>query len=224
MNNGPRKTIVIADDHPLLLRGLYDMLLPSSEFQVVSTAADGEAALRELKAKNPDMAVLDVDMPVLNGVEVLRQVISHRLRTRVILLTASISDAQIFVAIGLGVHGVLLKDSAPDSLLKCLTVVAAGRRWLPPEVIEPALARENERRAAGRKLVSELSAREIEIMRIVAEGQPNKVIARHLGLTEGTVKVHLHNIYQKLGIANRAALANVASTHSDLLQRNDNRP
>lgn len=218
MSDAVKKSVVVADDHPLLLRGIQDMLLTSTDFRVVAACADGATALRELKDKNPDLAVLDVDMPALSGVEVLREVIGHRLRTRVILLTASISDAQIFVAIGLGVHGILLKDSAPDSLLEALRTVAAGRRWLPREVIDPALTRENERRASGRRLLSELSPREIEIMRIVAEGQPNKSIARRLGLTEGTVKIHLHNIYQKLDVANRTTLANLATSHQDLLQ------
>lgn len=195
------------------------MLAQSRELQVVATAADGLLALREIKERGPDVAILDVDMPRMNGVDVLRQLVSLRLRTRVILLTASISDAQIFVAIQLGVHGILLKDTAPESLMDCLSAVASGRRWLPPEVIKPALAREKQRRDEGRRLIDELSPREMHLMAMVAGGEPNKMIARRLGITEGTVKIHLHNIYQKLGVANRTALASLALTHSDVLPK-----
>ncbi|WP_457936125.1 LuxR C-terminal-related transcriptional regulator [Mesorhizobium sp. 10J20-29] len=212
-----KKTVVLADDHPLLLRGIQDIFLSCSEFTIVAACADGANVMVELRQKLPDLAVIDVDMPLLNGLGVLRQIRAHALRTRVILLTSSITDAQIFEAIGLGVYGLMLKDSAADQLLESLRTVAAGRRWLPREMIDAAMARESERRFVGRRILSELSPREVEIMRIVAEGQPNKLIARRLGLTEGTVKIHLHNIYQKLDVANRTALACLASNHRDLL-------
>jgi two-component system nitrate/nitrite response regulator NarL len=173
--------------------------------------------LDAIRVHRPDIAVVDVTMPGVNGLAVLGTVVDERLATRVVLLTASVTDSQILEAVTAGVHGLVLKESAPEMLVNCLRGVAAGRRWLPQEIIKPALDRELQRREEGRRFVRELTAREIDIIRLIADGLSNKAIASRLTISEGTVKIHLHHIYQKLGISNRAALAALAIVQRDQL-------
>jgi DNA-binding NarL/FixJ family response regulator len=131
----------------------------------------------------------------------------------VVFLTASADHRRMFDAISIGVHGLVLSDSATDTLLHCLRAVADGRRWLPQEIVGPTFDGEAKRRKADYLLLHDLTSRELEVVWLVGEGLSNKVIARRLRLTEGTVKVHLHHIYQKLGILNRTVLAALATTH-----------
>lgn len=210
-------TVVLADDHPLVLQGLRALLDEQEDFRIVATCGSGEQALDAIRVHRPDIAVVDVTMPGVNGLAVLGTVVDERLTTRVVLLTASVTDSQILEAVTAGVHGLVLKESAPEMLVKCLRGVAAGRRWLPQEIIKPALDRELQRREEGRRFVRELTAREIDIIRLIADGLSNKAIASRLTISEGTVKIHLHHIYQKLGISNRAALAALAIVQRDQL-------
>jgi DNA-binding NarL/FixJ family response regulator len=152
-------------------------------------------------------------MPGMTGLEVLEALEDEGLRTRVVLLTASATDSQIASAVGRGAWGIMLKESAGDDLLGCLRGVLAGERYLPPELVSPALAREAERQAATERVEDLLTAREREIATLVAEGLSNKQIARQVNISVGTVKIHLHNAYQKLGIPNRTALATWAARH-----------
>lgn len=210
-------TVVLADDHPLVLQGLRALLDGQEEFRIVAACLSGQQALEAIRVHSPDIAVIDVTMPGVNGLAVLGKVVDERLTTRVVLLTASVSDGQILEAVTAGVHGLVLKESAPEMLVSCLRGVAAGRRWLPQDLIKPALDRELQRREQGRRFVRELTAREIEIIRLIADGLSNKAIAGRLTISEGTVKIHLHHIYQKLGISNRAALAALATVQKDQL-------
>jgi DNA-binding NarL/FixJ family response regulator len=139
--------------------------------------------------------------------------VAEGLPTRTVFLTASMSDHHVCEAVSAGVHGLVLKDGACDTLLQCLKEVTAGRRWLPQEIVKPAADRRSERQNAGRVMLSELTKRELEVVQLVGLGLANRAIAETLGLSEGTVKVHLHRIYQKLGIVNRASLAALAATY-----------
>ena len=210
-------TVVLADDHPLVLQGLRALLDEQEDFRIVAACGSGEQALDAIRVHRPDIAVVDVTMPGVNGLAVLGTVVDERLATRVVLLTASVTDSQILEAVTAGVHGLVLKESAPEMLVNCLRGVAAGRRWLPQEIIKPALDRELQRREEGRRFIRELTAREIDIIRLIADGLSNKAIAGRLTISEGTVKIHLHHIYQKLGISNRAALAALAIVQRDQL-------
>lgn len=218
--NGPANpvTIVLADDHPLVLSGLEQLLEGEGPTYQVSTFANGNDALDAIRSLRPSLAILDVSMPGRCGLDVLAEVRRARLATRVILLAASLEDNQIFDAVSAGVDGLILKNSAPDLLLTCVESVQRGRRWLPRDFVEPALARESERRALGRQVVGSLTAQERTVALLIAEGLVNKIISRRLGITEGTVKIHLHNIYSKLGVANRTELAAIAIRHADQLR------
>ena len=210
MNGGERKlSVMLAHDHPIVLGGLAT-LLRANRFEVVSASANGLDALNALRNIEPDLAVLDICMPGLTGLQVLQHVEDEGLRTRIVFLTASATDEQILKAVTHGAWAIMLKDAAADSLVDCLQNVAKGERWLPPELVSPALSREAERRNESERLDNVLTAREREISILVADGLSNKEIARRTNISEGTVKIHLHNAYQKLGLSNRTSLAGLA--------------
>jgi DNA-binding NarL/FixJ family response regulator len=202
----PRWTIVLADDHPLVLRGLAQLIAGRPQFAIASTATDGDAAIADIRRYAPDVAVLDVNMPKSSGLDVLRAVVAERLATRVVFLTASLTDERILQAVNLGIYGIVLKDSAPETLLDCLDQVVAGGRWFAPDLVQAAEKREIARQRNSRGPIEALTTREAEVMRLVISGLSNKQVARQLALSEGTVKIHLHNVYRKLNLGSRTAL------------------
>jgi DNA-binding NarL/FixJ family response regulator len=199
-------TVALADDHPLVLRGLAQLIATRPQFEIVATATDGNAAIDDIRRHAPDVAVLDVNMPKLSGLDVLRAAVAERLATRIVFLTASLTDERMLQAVNLGIYGIVLKDSAPESLLDCLDQVVAGGRWLAADLVQSALMRETARRRTGRGPIEALTTREAEVMRLVTSGLSNKQVARQLALSEGTVKIHLHNVYRKLNLGSRTAL------------------
>jgi len=199
--------VVLADDHPIVLTGLRALLKPEPGVEIVAAAPDGATALAMIRAHEPDIAVLDIDMPQLTGLDVLEALEADGLSTRVVFLTGSASDEQIATAVEQGAWGILLKENALSVLTECLEAVSSGQRWLPEALIAPAVRRATERRERDGQLERVLTAREHEIAGLVAEGLSNKHICRRLAISEGTVKVHLHNMYEKLQISNRTVLA-----------------
>src|SRR5215212_3936611 len=170
--------VVLADDHPLVLGGLRALLQAEPGVEIVAAAPDGASALEAIRAHEPSIAVLDIRMPQLTGLEVLEALEAEGLATRVVLLTGSASDEQIATAVDRGAWGLLLKESAPATLMACLKTVAGGQRWLPEELVAPAVRRAAERRARDVRLERVLTAREYEIARAVAEGLSPTQIAR----------------------------------------------
>ena len=220
MNSGADQiTILLADDHPLVLRGIADLLKSEQDLDVVATCSSGTEALDRIRVLLPDVAVLDVAMPGLTGVEVVQRMGEEQLRTRAILLTAAASDANIDDAVAAELWGLVLKDAAPDQLVQAVRTVCAGQRYLAPELIEPALTRAAERRIAGERIRQRITAREREVALLVEEGRSNKEIGRELGLSDGTVKIHLHNIFQKLGVPSRQALAALIASCKEQLRK-----
>jgi two-component system nitrate/nitrite response regulator NarL len=219
--------VIIADDHPVVLRGLLALLAGHGEFEVVKACANGLEASEAINSLLPDVAVLDVHMPGQNGLELLKFVTTKRMPTRVVFLAATLSDREIISAVAAGVFGLLLKESAPDTLIDCLHAVAAGEKWLPVELVDPAIERAREHRQQVARVDKLLTQREREVMLLAAEGLSNKDVARRLNVTEGTVKVHLYAIYQKVAVRNRTALANLARAyrgHDQSDSLNDSKP
>lgn len=196
--------VILADDHPLLLRGLADLVSIEPDFQLVGTARSGRQALELLQVLSPELAILDITMPDLDGLAVLRAISHDDIRPRVVFLSASITPAQISEGLAFGAWGFLLKEAAPELLIHCLRSVAAGERWHPPELLALShpLAAEH-----GAEQFAELTLREREIVDLVCKGLSNRAIAADLGTAEGTVKIHLHNIFRKLKVGNRTSLA-----------------
>jgi len=202
--------ILLADDHPVVLSGLQALLSRIPGLEVINSQSDGTGALKAIRRLEPDVAVLDISMPGLTGIEVLEAAEKEGSRTRIVFLTASATDENITEAVRGGAWAIMLKDSAPEDLARCIKAVAAGERWLAPELVAPALRREAERREDVAKIDSLVTPREREIATLVAAGLSNKEIARRLDISEGTVKIHLHNVYNKVGVANRTSLATLA--------------
>jgi two-component system nitrate/nitrite response regulator NarL len=204
--------IVIADDHRIILEGLEQLLRRERDFDVVATATTGESALEAIRSHEPDVAVLDVNMPEGDGLSVLRRVRAELPRIRVVLLTATLDDDQAVDAVQSGVHGIVLKESAAVMLVDCVRRVASGARVIDPTVASRAVGRMLERSEA-RTLAQTLSPREREIVTMIAAGMRNKEIATRLAISEGTVKTHLHTIYRKLSVDGRVELAVYAVDH-----------
>jgi DNA-binding NarL/FixJ family response regulator len=204
--------LVLADDHPIVLDGLLRLFEPEPDIEVVARCGDGEAALRAVREHRPDVLVLDLRMPRLDGMGLLRRLAGERLGGRTVLLTAELGEDELLEAVRLGVRGVVLKEMAPDLLVRCVRTVHAGGQWLEQPVTGRALERLIARETA-RPQLKHLTPREVELVRLANDGLRNKEIAARLGLTEGTVKFHLHRVYEKLGVASRVELLNRAREH-----------
>jgi DNA-binding NarL/FixJ family response regulator len=198
--------IVLADDHRIILEGLEQLFRREKDFEVIGTATNGEDALAAVRTKKPDVLVLDINMPKGNGLWVLKNVHTEKLKTRVVLLTATLDDDEVLEAMQSGVSGLVLKEAAAVNLVDTVRRVQRGERALEPMLVTRALERLSQREDA-KKIVEVLSKRETEIVKMVAAGLRNKEIATKLTIGEGTVKTHLHTIYEKLGVHGRVELA-----------------
>jgi DNA-binding NarL/FixJ family response regulator len=198
--------LVLADDHPIVLSGLENMCRRERDCRVVASCVDGVEALRAIDRHQPSVAVLDLRMPRLHGLGVLRQIKKEGSRTRTVLLAAVMDDEDLIEAVQLGVRGIVLKEMAPTLVVQCVREVHAGGQWLEKRTVTQALDKLVRREAGTRELEKVLTVRELEIARAVTEGLRNKEIADRLGIAEGTVKIHLHAIYEKLNIEGRVAL------------------
>lgn len=199
-------SLVLADDHPIILDGLESLCQQEKDFKVLARCLNGEETLQAVRKHRPDVLVLDIRMPKRSGLEVLRQMQQEKLSSRVVLLTAAVDEQEVVEALNLGVAGVVLKEMAPELLVQCIRKVSAGEQWLEKRSVGRALDRMMRRETGMRQMAGVLTPREIEIVRMVATGLRNKEIAGKLSITEGTVKIHLHNIYEKLGVDSRLAL------------------
>lgn len=204
--------LVLADDHRIILEGLEQLFKREKDFEVVATATTGEDALAAVRKHKPQILVLDIQMPKGNGLWVLKNVHTEKLPTRVVLLTATLDEDEVLEAMQSGVSGLVLKEAAAVNLVETVRRVQRGERALEPTLVSRALDRLSQREEA-KKIVEVLSKRETEIVKMVAEGLRNKEIALKLNIGEGTVKTHLHTIYEKLGVHGRVELAMYAIEH-----------
>jgi two-component system nitrate/nitrite response regulator NarL len=193
--------VLLVDDHPMIGAAL-DMLLRGSSYELLGRARTVAEANREISRQKPDLLLLDVNLPDGTGVDVLRRVSRSRARPKVILLTAGMDESQLLAAADLNPEGMVLKTSDPSLLTQCMDAVIAGNRWIDPEIAERT------RRAQERAdSAPPLTRRERELIELVRQGLRNRDIAAELGVTEGTVKVYLHAIFDKLRVENRTELA-----------------
>jgi len=208
--------IVIADDHPLVREGLRRLLDLQPGFAVVGEAADGLDAVKVVKDVRPNVLLLDLAMPRMNGLDVLRELGEIVEGVKTVLLTAGIEREETLQALRLGARGVVLKESATQLLYKCIHAVMNGEYWVGHGRIDDLLKTMREvERAPLRDAppASRLTSRELQVIAAVVEGAGNKDIGKALGLSEQTVKNHLSNIFDKLGVSNRLELALYAVHH-----------
>ena len=202
--------VIITDDHPLVLNGLEHLLREYQEFEVVQKCSSGTEALAAVRRHRPDILVLDLMMPGMDGLAVARDLHKSGDMPYVVLLTAQLHEDQLIEALHLGVRGFILKEMATKLLVECLRRVHAGGQWLEKDSANRAMAKLVRREAKGREVATLLTPREIEVVRMVAKGLTNKEIASELCIADGTVKIHLHNIYEKVKINRRAELVRFA--------------
>ena len=204
--------IVLADDHPIVLDGLA-MLLSNAGYDVVARCSTGDAARQVIERGDADVAVLDIQMPGASGLELLREVRDSRRQTpRIVILTASLDVAQLVETVELEADGLVLKETAAERIVHCVEEVAAGRQWIDNDALLRVVS-ELGRREARAASTQALTDREAEVARLAAKGLRNRDIALTLGVSESTVKMHLGNVFTKLGIESRAALAAAARDH-----------
>jgi two-component system, NarL family, nitrate/nitrite response regulator NarL len=203
-------TLVLSDDHPLILDGLQNLFRLEKDFKVVARCLDGEEAVKAVRKHKPDVLVLDIRMPGIDGLSLLRQMKKEKLSTRVVLLTGELDEEELAEAVRLGVRGLVLKEMAPKLLVQCIRQVHAGELWLEKQSVTNALEKLLQRESGQREVAQLLTPREIEIVKQIVAGLSNSEIAKKLFISEGTVKTHLHNIYEKLGVDSRAKLTRYA--------------
>jgi DNA-binding NarL/FixJ family response regulator len=198
--------LVLADDHLIVLEGLKRLFEHYDDFHVLQCCRDGNEALEAVRAHRPDVLVLDLRMPKGSGIDVLRTMAEEKLACRVVVLAAVLGDEDTVEVLRLGAMGIFGKDAPPEALLQGVRRVHAGKRAIDSEMFAAAFARVVRRASARAEVVPTLTRREIQIIQGVVEGLRNQDIAAQLSISEGTVKVHLHNIYEKIEVDNRVGL------------------
>jgi NarL family two-component system response regulator LiaR len=198
--------VLIADDHEIVRKGIRALLATKRDIQVVGEASDGAEAVAQVQALRPDLVLMDLVMPKMDGIQATRAIMADQPGTRILVLTSFAADAQVFPAIQAGALGYLLKDSGPQELVQAIRKVHSGEPSLDPAVARKVLA---ELSAPPQKPLTPdpLTGRELEILRLIAQGQSNKEIAEHLAIAEETVHAHVSNILGKLHLASRTQAA-----------------
>ena len=193
--------VLLVDDHPMIAAAL-EMLLRETDYELLERARTVAEAVKQIAKLKPELLLLDVHLPDGSGLDVLRKLSVGRARLKVILLTAGMDDSQLLSAQDLRPEGMVLKTSDPGLLLECMDAVVSGQPWIDPEIVERT--NQAQERAAS---APPLTRRERELVELVRQGLRNRDIAAELGVTEGTVKVYLHAIFDKFKVDNRTELA-----------------
>ncbi len=204
--------VLVADDHGFIRAGV-EAVLRGSRFTIVATTASGEETLDAIKTHDPAIVLLDINMPGMNGVQALEALRARGDKRPVVLLTAEITDRQLMAVMRAGVDGIVSKDGAEDGLVDVLDKVHAGQKAIDPVFLQRALDLSLKPDSQGP--LAKLNPRERKIAALIARGLRNRDIGAELGIGEGTVKVYLHTMYQKLSIENRTELALLAVNDQD---------
>ena len=202
--------LVVADDHPLILDGLERLFAGQEGFEIQARCSNGREALAAVRRWHPDVLLLNLHMPGMDGIAVIRTLSKEALPTRVVILTGTLDEREALECLRLGVAGIVLKDMAPSLVLQCVQKVAAGDVWVEKRSFSRVMEHLLRREAGAQRVAGRLSARELQVVRLCAQGATNAEIASRLSLTEGTVKSHLHRTYGKLGVQGRADLTRFA--------------
>ncbi|TVZ41462.1 LuxR family two component transcriptional regulator [Alteromonadaceae bacterium 2753L.S.0a.02] len=206
MSHSPA-TVLLVDDHPLLRKGLVQLIEFEDDLEVIGEASNGEDAIQLAVAKDPDLIVLDLNMQGMDGLETLRALREQEITSRIIMLTVSDNDEDVVSAITHGADGYLLKDMDPEQILEQLKEAALGKMVISQKlthILAGAIRGESGDRP---NLLAKLTSREHEILKYIAKGLSNKLIARELNITDGTVKVHVKHILKKLNLRSRVEAA-----------------
>jgi DNA-binding NarL/FixJ family response regulator len=201
-------SVLIVDDHAVVRAGLERLIAATEDLRVAGLAGDGEAAVRLAAETSPDVVLMDLSMPAVDGAEATRRIVAVRPAATIVILTSFSDREQILEALDAGAVGYLLKDAEPDHLLEGIRAAARGEAPLNPRAAKELLGARRAHDPAG-----ELSPREREVLAAVAEGLPNKLIARRLEISEKTVKAHLTRVFAQIGVTDRTQAALWARRH-----------
>lgn len=215
MGEDRKPKIVIAEDYRILREGLRALLSFDDEFEVAGEAKDGQEALRQVKLLRPELLLLDLSLPRMNGTEVIREIKQRRLPTRILVLTVHADESQVYAALKAGADGYLLKTAGTDELVTAMRSVLAGSSYLSPSVSRTVIDGYLEDRDSGGSNSSwdSLSKRERQVLKRIAEGAKNREIAKELSISIKTVEKHRANLMRKLDLHNTAALTAFAIEH-----------
>jgi DNA-binding NarL/FixJ family response regulator len=194
-------SVLVAEDHTVMRGGLVELLSVADDLEVVGTAVDGAEAIELAEELRPDVVLMDISMPDVDGIRATGSILEARSETRVVMLTAFSDRDRVVAALDAGAIGYLLKDSEPQEVLEAVRAAARGDAPLAPRAARQLLAARSEEQRA------DLSKREREVLALVAEGLPNKLIARRLEISEKTVKTHLTSVFQRIGVSDRTQAA-----------------
>ena len=206
--------VIIIDDHTLFREGLQRLLV-RHEIDVVSSVSNGEDGIKSIKKLEPDIVLLDLRMPNVNGIDVLKNIREHNKSLPVVMLTTSDDEKDLIEAVRNGASGYLLKDMEPDDLVVALRDVLKGETIVAPNLVQilAKFHQGDDTEINITNLIATLTPRENEILELLAEGQSNKLIAKNLGISDGTVKLHVKSILRKLEIHSRVEAAVIAVEH-----------
>ena len=206
--------VIICDDQAIVRDGLEMLLKLEPDIEVVGTAEDGASAVEMVASKKPDIVLMDLKMPIMNGVEATRQIQTKYPEVKVLVLTTYDDDEWVFDAIQAGASGYLLKDTPRDEVVKAIRGTVTGKTYVDPSVAGKVLRQASSRQTQPATLItSKLTDREIEVLRLIARGLSNLDIADRLFLSEGTVRNHVSAILAKLGVSDRTQAAVIAIQH-----------
>ena len=201
-----RVRVLIVDDHIIVRKGIRALLAEADGFEVVGEASDGQEAMARAEESNPDVILMDLLMPVMDGIEATRQITSRQPKARILVLTSFAADNKVFPAIKAGAAGYLLKDSSPDELVRAIRQVHRGQPSLHPTIARKLL-QEVAHTAELQPAPEALTGREMEVLRLIAQGLSNQEIADRLVVSEPTVRAHVSRILGKLHLASRTQAA-----------------
>jgi DNA-binding NarL/FixJ family response regulator len=205
---GARIRLLIVDDHPLVRRGLCELFGEEGDIEVVDAVGDGEQAVSVALAEQPDVVLMDVSMPGMDGIEATRRLLAIRPEARVVMLTSFADHERVMEALDSGAVGYILKDAESDELLRGVRAAASGESPLSPRAARALITARR-----GRRPFEELTGRELDVLKLVARGLSNKQIAWRLAISEKTVKAHMTSIFGRIGVADRTQAALWAQRH-----------
>ena len=198
--------IMIADDHSLVREGLKSLLELEGDIKVIAEAVDGADCLSKLETVSPDVLLLDINMPVMNGLDVLKKLKDNRSNVKVLVLTVHNEIEYLMKAVDIGIDGYVLKDSESSELKKAIFTIAEGETYIQPSLIPQLNSQRIEKDKDGAK-IDNLTRRELEVLKLLAVGKYNKEIAEELDISERTVKNHVSNIFKKIDVTDRTQAA-----------------
>lgn len=198
--------VMIADDHSMIREGLKQLLELEGDFKVIAEACDGVDCMEKLENISPDVLLLDINMPNMNGLEVLQQIKDKKIDVKVLVLTVHNEVEYLLKAVDIGVNGYLLKDSESSELKKAILAVVDGEDYIQPSLIPVLNAKMIDRDTDSEK-IEKLTKRELEVLKLLAVGMYNKEVAEKLGISERTVKNHVSNIFKKICVTDRTQAA-----------------